>query len=136
MEDNGAISAIAEITALVTSYAEGFAGDPSATARFYALPMIFVGPDGVRVIASWNEAVAFVEGILERLRPIGFSRTTVERCFARRLKPSIALCSIDGTRRCADGSPIERIGATYVLTAHPDWRIRELIATDPENVAP
>jgi hypothetical protein len=35
-----------------------------------------------------------------------------------------------------DGSPIERIGATYVLTAHQDWRIRELIVTDPERINP
>jgi hypothetical protein len=136
MDGCDATSAIDEITTLVIRYADGFAGDVSATARFYALPMIFVGPDGVKVIATRKEAVAFVEDILERLRPAGFSRSTVERCFVRLLKPSIALCCVDGTRRRADGSPIERIAATYVLTAHPDWRIRELIATDPENVGP
>ena len=88
------------------------------------------------MIGSRKEAVAFVEGVLERLRPTGFTHTTVERCYVRLLHRSVALCGVDGTRRRADGSAIERIGATYVLTAHPDWRIRELIATDPEKVGP
>jgi hypothetical protein len=80
MNDETATSAIDEITRLVTRYAEGFAGDPLATIEFYALPMIYVGLNAVSVIGSREEAVVFVEGILERLRPTGFSRTTVERC--------------------------------------------------------
>ena len=136
MNDETATSAIGEITRLVTRYAEGFAGDPLATIEFYALPMIYVGLNAVSVIGSREEAVVFVEGILERLRPTGFSRTTVERCFVKLLHRSVALCGVDGTRRRADGSSIERIGATYVLTAHPDWRIRELIATESEKVGP
>ena len=136
MNDESATSAIDEITRLVSRYAKGFAGDPLATIDFYALPMIYVGADAVWVVGSRAQAVAFVEGILERLRPTGFSHTTVERCFVKLLHRSVALCGVDGTRRRSDGSPIERIGATYVLTAHPQWRIRELIATEPEKVGP
>ena len=136
MNDESATSAIDEITRLVSRYAKGFAEDPLATIDFYALPMIYVGPDAVSVVRSRAQAVAFVEGILERLRPTGFSHTTVERCFVKLLHRSVALCGVDGTRRRSDGSPIERIGATYVLTAHPQWRIRELIATEPEKVGP
>ena len=66
MNDESATSAIDEITRLVTRYAEGFAGDPLATIEFYALPMIYVGPDAVSVIGTREEAAAFVEGILER----------------------------------------------------------------------
>src|ERR1700744_1016829 len=135
MGDETATSAIDEIARRVTRYAEGFAGDPHATIEFYALPMIYLGPVAVSVIGSWEEAVAFVEGILKRLLPSGFSHTTVDRCFVKLLHRSVALCGVDGTRRRADGSLIERIGATYVLTAHPDWRIRELIATEPEKSA-
>ena len=136
MNDESATSAIDEITRLVSRYAKGFAEDPLATIDFYALPMICVGPDAVSVVGSRAQAVAFVEGILERLRPTGFSHTTVERCFVKLLHRSVALRGVDGTRRRSDGSPIERIGATYVLTAHPQWRIRELIATEPEKVGP
>ena len=136
MNDETSTSTIDTITRLVIRYAKGFAGDPHSTIEFYALPMIHVGPDAVSVIVSREEAAAFVEGILESLRPTGFSHTTVERCFVKLLHRSVALCGVDGTRRRADGSPIERIGATYVLTAHPDWRIRELIATEPEEVGP
>jgi hypothetical protein len=136
MNDESATSAIDEITRLVSRYAKGFAEDPLATIDFYALPMIYVSPDAVSVVGSRAQAVAFVEGILERLRPTGFSHTTVERCFVKLLHRSVALCGVDGTRRRSDGSPIERIGATYVLTAHPQWRIRELIATEPEKVGP
>jgi hypothetical protein len=136
MSDQTETSAIDEVTRLVSRYAEGFAGDPLATIDCYALPMIYVGPDAVSVVGSRAEAVAFVEGILRRLRPTGFSHTTVERCFVKLLYRSVALCGVDGTRRRCDGSPIDRIGATYVLTAHPDWRIRELIATEPERVGP
>ena len=136
MNEESATSAIDEITRLVSRYAKGFAEDPLATIDFYALPMIYVGADAVSVVGSRAQAVAFVEGILERLRPTGFSHTTVERCFVKLLHRSVALCGVDGTRRRSDGSPIERIGATYVLTAHPQWRIRELIATEPEKVGP
>jgi hypothetical protein len=51
------------------------------TVEFYAEPMIYVGPAGVSVLATKLEAIAFVEGILDRLRPRGFSHTTVERSF-------------------------------------------------------
>src|ERR1700744_2191078 len=134
--NNETAASIDEISRLVIRYAEGFAEDASATVEFYALPMIYVGPDAVSVIAARQDAVAFVEGVLERLRPIGFSHTTVERCFVKLLHRSVARCGVDGTRRRSDGAPIERIGATYVMTAHPQWRIRELIATDPEKVGP
>jgi hypothetical protein len=136
MSDETPTSAIGEITRLVTRYAAGFAGDAHATVEFYAFPMIHIGLDVVSLIGSRKEAVAFVEGVLERLRPTGFTHTTVERCYVRLLHRSVALCGVDGTRRRADGSAIERIGATYVLTAHPDWRIRELIATDPKRIGP
>ena len=112
MSDETGTSAIDEITRLVIRYAAGFAGDAHATVEFYTLPMIHVGPDAVSVMGSREEATAFVEGILDRLRPMGFSHTTVERCFVRLLHRSVALCGVDGTRRRADGSPIERIGAT------------------------
>jgi hypothetical protein len=133
MDDEAPKSTIDEITSLVIRYAEGFAGDPDATIEFYAFPMIYVGPDTVSVIPTREAAIAFVDGILRRLRPIGFSHTTVERCFVNLLKPSMALCGVDGTRRRHDNSQLERIGAIYVLRAHPEWRIRELIATDPEQ---
>jgi hypothetical protein len=55
MNDESATSAIDEITRLVTRYAEGFAGDPLATIEFYALPMIYVGPDAVSVIGTREE---------------------------------------------------------------------------------
>jgi hypothetical protein len=127
-------SAIDEITKLVTRYAEGFAGDPVLTVEFYAEPMIYIGTDRVSVIASKQDAIAFVEGILARLRPRGFSHSTIESCFVRMLHPSIALCAVAGTRRRADGSELERIGATYLLTGNPTWKIRELIATDLARV--
>jgi hypothetical protein len=74
-----------------------------------------------------------VENILEQLRPIGFSHSTVERCFVRLLKPSIALCCIDGTRRRAAGSSIARIDATYVLTAHPTGGFGNLLRQIPKT---
>src|ERR1700753_262695 len=120
MNDESATSAIDEITRLVGRYAKGFAEDPLATIDFYALPMIYVGPDAVAVGGSPAPAGACVGRILERLRPTGFSHTTVERCFVKLLPRSVALCGVDGTRRRSDGSPIERIGATYVMTATPD----------------
>lgn len=126
-------AALDEISTLVIGYAEGFSGDPSATVDFYALPMVFVGTDGISVLRTRDDAIEFVENILERLWSQGFSHTTVESCEVRLLKPTIALCAVEGTRRREDGSELQKIGATYVVTAHPDWRIRELIATDPGN---
>jgi hypothetical protein len=124
---------IAMLTKLVVSYAEGFAGDPAVTVGFYAEPMVYVGADAVTVLATRQDQVAFVEEMQRRLRPSGFASTTVERCEVSLLKPTIALCRVAGTRRRADGSKIERIAAVYVLTAHPEWRIRELVATDAER---
>ena len=131
MDDEDAT--IAMLTKLVVSYAEGFAGDPAVTVGFYAQPMVYVGADAVTVLATRQDQVAFVEEMQRRLRPSGFASTTVERCEVSLLKPTIALCRVAGTRRRADGSEIERIAAVYVLTAHPEWRIRELVATDAER---
>jgi hypothetical protein len=136
MVDEAEQSAIDEITKLVTRYVEGFGGSPALTVEFYAEPMIYVGPDRVSVFTSKQDAIAFVEGMLARLRPRGFSYSTAERCFVRMLHPSIALCAVAGTRRRADGSELERIGATYLLTGSPTWKIGELIATDLERVRP
>jgi hypothetical protein len=127
---------INELTKLITCYAEGFAGDPAVTVGFYAQPMIYVGADAVSVLSTRHDQVAFVEETQRLLRPSGFAHTTVERCEVSLLKPTVALCHIAGTRRRADGSGIEQIAATYVLTAHPEWRIRGLIATDPDRAGP
>src|ERR1700744_6672151 len=133
MDNDDGKATIAELKKFVASYAEGFAGDPAVTVGFYAEPMIYVGPDGISVLATRKDQVAFVEEMQRRLRPSGFARTSVERCDVSLLKPTIALGRVAGTRRRAEGSEIERIAAVYVLTAHPEWRIRELIATDPEQ---
>ena len=127
---------IDEITTLMVRYADGFARDPSSTADFYALPMIYIGPETVSVICTRAGAVAFVKRIVARLRPNGFTHTTVENCAVNLTRSSIALCTIDGTRRRADGTAIERIRGVYVLTAHPHWRIRGLIAADPDEMSP
>jgi hypothetical protein len=120
-----------EISTLVIGYAEGFGGDLGVTVDFYELPMFYIGSDGVAVLATRDEAIAFVEDVLARVRPLGFSHTTVDSCQVRMLKATVALCALEGTRRKKDGSELEHIGATYVVTAHPEWKIRELIATDP-----
>jgi hypothetical protein len=131
MDNDDGKATIAELKKFVTRYAEGFAGDPAVTVGFYAEPMIYVDADAVSVLATRQDQVAFVEEMQRRLRPSGFAHTTVERCEVLLLKPTVALCRIAGIRHRADGSEIERIAATYVLTAHSEWRIRELIATDP-----
>jgi hypothetical protein len=92
MDERRERTKIDEIAKLVEQYSRGFAGVPSATVEFYASPMIYVSPDGVSVFGTRAEAVAFIESILESLRPRGFSYTTVDRCFVNLLKPSIALC--------------------------------------------
>ena len=153
MNDESATSAIDEITRLVSRYAKGFAEDPLATIDFYALPMIYVGPDAVSVVGSRAQAVAFVEGILERLRPTGFSHTTVERCFVKLLHRSVALCGVrrhqtalgrladraDRRNLCADGASAvadtgtHRYGtgegrsvAFYIAAGNANHRRREL----------
>lgn len=133
MNDNDADATIAELTTLVTRYAEGFAGDAAVTVGFYAVPMVYVGADSISVLATRQEQIELVAEIQRRLRSSGFTHSTVERCEISLLKPTIALCRMAGSRRRADGSEIQRIAATYVLTAHPDWLIRELIATDPDR---
>jgi hypothetical protein len=47
---------IDRITKLVRQYALWFAGDPSATVEFYALPMIYLGRGAVLVIGTRGEA--------------------------------------------------------------------------------
>jgi len=49
------------------------------------------------------------------------------------LSSKLALASIGGRRR-ADGSKMQRAGFTHLLTNNDGWKIRQLIATDLDNV--
>jgi hypothetical protein len=120
-----------EIKSFMIEYVEGFDRDPSITAAYYAQPAFYVGPTGVKVMQKKEDTVAFIAEILSQIRPMGYVRTTVEYCSVKMLHDSIALCGMLGIRRRVDGSEIQRIGTTYVLTANPEWKIRELIVTDP-----
>ena len=123
-----------EIKRLLEAYSEAFSGDPRRTAAFYEVPANVIMPRGFRVLTTMDDVVQFIEEVLVRIRPLGYAATTCESISIRLLNSRVALASVVGVRRRADGSEMQRAGFTYLLTNNRGWKIRQLIATDLDKL--
>jgi hypothetical protein len=121
---------VEDIRSVMERYSKAFSGDPKITAEFFDAPACVVAPGMFRVMETKQDIEAFIEGVLARIRPLGYASTTCEYVSVKMLNPVIALASVVGIRRRADGSEMESAALTYLLTDNNGWKIRQLIATD------
>jgi hypothetical protein len=68
---------------------------------------------------------------------MGFASTSFGRRTLRAMNENVVLLSADFVRARADGSIIERVACTYVLSRGPSgWGVATMIAHPPDSVLP
>ena len=129
----------AAVLAVFEEIAESFSAlDLPRFRRCYSLPFYMAVPDKPGVAVT-DEAgfEAFFAPIIARLKAAGFVRSVLGRTHVHFLAPGLALASMHWARCRADGSEIERFGATYTLTHTAGrWLIVTLAAHGEDGVLP
>lgn len=124
--------------AAYAAYLRAFnARDAASAAAFYATPTIVASPAGRRVLGARAEVEAMLARSLARLATMDFSATRIVRHAAHAMHDDAVLLSAEFLRERADGSPIESVACTYVLSRDADgWRVVTMIAHPPQAVLP
>lgn len=102
----------------------------------FELPCLLVLPQGaIPLLDDTAFFASFVGPALIRLKELNFARSTYDSLSVKSLSPTAALASMRWTRRRADDSAIESLGATYALHKGEDtWRSVSVIAHDADTV--
>ncbi|MEP6574703.1 MAG: DUF4440 domain-containing protein [Gemmatimonadota bacterium] len=129
-------SALDDVRAEYTAYFDAFqALDPEAVVEFCHLPCAAISSQGVMVCASSDEVRGFFGWMMTALRARGFVRSVPESTSARQLSEDVAILSTRVLRFKADGSELERFGATYTFRRTGDgWKIAVLTIHDADTV--
>lgn len=113
------------------------ARDAARAASFYATPTMVVRPTGHRVLATPADVESMLATSLARLEQMGFASTRFGRRTLRAVNENVVLLSADFVRARADGSTIEKVACTYVLSRGPSgWGVATMIAHPPDSVLP
>lgn len=127
-----------EALAAYAVYLEAFnARDAAKAARFYAAPMQVVTQRGHRMLSTQAEVEAMLARSLAALDAKDFASTRFGRKTLRVMNDNTVLLSADFLRSRADGSTIETIACTYVMSrGESGWAIVTMIVHPPESVLP
>lgn len=127
-----------EALAAYALYLEAFnARDAAKAASFYAAPMPVVTQRGHRMLSTQAEVEAMLSGSLTALAAKGFASTRFGRKSLHAMNDSTVLLSADFVRGRADGSTIETVACTYVMSrSESGWAIVTMIVHPPESVLP
>ena len=119
-----------------TAYFDAFQKlDPETVMQFCHVPCAAISSQGVMVCGSADEVRGFFGWMMTALRARGFVRSVPESTTARQLSEDTAILSTRVLRFKADGSELERFGATYTFRRTGDgWRIAVLTIHDADTV--
>jgi ketosteroid isomerase-like protein len=125
--------------AIVRTYTEYFGAfqslDPEAVLPFYHMPFLALMPAGVVAVGHIDSARALFAPMMMALRARGYARSEWSRLGVQQLSESAAVLSCDVARHKADGSVLERFGATYAFhRTDSGWKIAMLVIHDREAV--
>lgn len=113
------------------------ARDAARAARFYGVPMMVVRATGHRMLAAHSEVETMLSNSLALLQTKGFASTRIGRCTLRAMNENTVLLSADFIRSRADGSVIETVACTYVLSrGDSGWAIVTMVAHPADRVLP
>lgn len=116
-------------------YCEAFrAGNATAAAAFYHAPAAMIFDDRLVVLDSHAKLAAVLDRILTGLIERGFSRSIIDRMEVMPLTDNTALINAAFSRLRADGTVLERLGATYtVIGGDSGLRIACVVTHDPNR---
>jgi ketosteroid isomerase-like protein len=119
-----------------TDYFEAFQTlDPEAVLPYYHTPFLALTPAGVRAVDDVADARAMFADMMKALRERGYARSGWARLGLRQLSADTAMVSCEVTRYRADGTALERFGATYAFRkTEAGWRIAMLTIHDADAV--
>jgi ketosteroid isomerase-like protein len=123
----------AEITDTYAGYFAAFQRlDPAAVAPYFHLPCVMVTAGAVTVATTADEVTRLFDGMMTRLRGIGYASTDLLDRRVRVLGAGLAQLTISAVRRRADGAELERIGATYLYRRADGWKVAMIAVHDPD----
>ena len=118
--------------AAFTAYVKAFETlNPEAVIPHCHEPCLLISPEGVNVLHSRAEAAGAFARLMAGLRPRGYHKSSFENLSEKRLSEIVATVSGLGVWLKADGSVLERFGATYTFRKTDAWRIVTTIIHDP-----
>lgn len=124
-----------ELNEFILNYCDTFRpGNIDEVAKFYHLPVTMIFKDRVAVLNSRAEVMLALQSIMDDLVKRDFSHSRVDECHAHQLTDIVGLLSAKFSRIKADGTVLERLGATYTVINNGDsYKITVLIAHEPET---
>lgn len=106
--------------------------EAEAVAPFFDPPSLFISEGGSVQLTDRNEVVRFFRDLVAQLKARNYARSEVRDLTVHRLSDSLATASGLAIRLAADGSELERLGATYTLRKKPDgWKFVTAVAYPP-----
>ena len=126
----------AALRALIARIESTFGVDLAAWLACFARPVVFVTPMATLVLPDDAAAEAQFRPMFDALTARGFHSTVADSVVIRSIGDDLALVDAAFTRRRADGSSLERVGALYVCRRLDDgWTVATLIAHPAEVAA-
>jgi hypothetical protein len=121
--DEGEIRAwYEEYVRTFTACARGEADDPRALLRYYGIPLLFTTDEAARVLLTEHEVLDAARGQIERLRAAGYDRSELLGSEMMALNATSVIHKAEFSRQRANGSEIEHLRATYLITEGSDGR--------------
>jgi hypothetical protein len=99
---------------VITRIERTFGRDLDAWLSCFDEPMVVVGADATAAFETRDAARSFFGRTFDALREAGFATTTADRVTVQPIDDTLALVDARFTRRRADGSEMERLGALYL----------------------
>src|SRR5689334_9342389 len=125
----------AELRALIGQIETTFGRDLEGWLACFARPVVFVTPVVTLTLADDAAAERQFRPMFDELRTLGFHSTAADSVVIRHIGDAVALVDAAFTRRRADGSELERVGALYVCRRSDNgWSVAALVA-HPADVA-
>ncbi len=121
--------------ALRSYYAAVAGGDATAAARCFAVPAMFMTPQGGGTAETTARIETSFAVMLRDLKAQGYSHSTWSESHIKLLGDSTALASLIVVRHRTDATEIGTFGFTYVLRKiDGEWKIAVLIGHPPDDV--
>lgn len=101
-------------------------------ACFY-LPRIIVMPQGAIAPMSEKECYEKLGPYIDKLRSLGFTKTTLDECNIQFLTGTTAMVGTCWTRY-AQEKVLEKLGSTYLFSKTGEQWLASMVTVHPENV--
>jgi hypothetical protein len=133
MEDEAARAWFQQYLDAFAAAATGPSGGIRRLLEFYGVPLVLSTDDGAQALAHEEDVLAFVNELVDRLRPERYSHTVTLGDELTEINGSTTLYRGEFSRLRTDGSEIARVGATYLIATGALGRRIFVVAAHPSS---